>query len=123
MSSCIKMKFDKFHNKSFLFSILSNKDHLPKANGYLLLRIIIQELKVASATFKQARCLLESRKKRPFFSSLRKQHQLKKIQLVTFSLWVHFLECFFCITFMQNNHTLSIMGMAIPYSSFISLPK
>jgi hypothetical protein len=31
----MKMKFDKFHNKSFLFSILSNKDHLPKANGYL----------------------------------------------------------------------------------------
>ncbi len=35
------MKFDKFQNKSFLFSILSNKDHLPKANGYLLPRMII----------------------------------------------------------------------------------
>jgi hypothetical protein len=39
------MKFDKFHNKSFLFSILTNKDHLPKANGYLLPRIIIQRIK------------------------------------------------------------------------------
>src|SRR4051812_2998807 len=100
MSSCIKMKLNKSHNKIFLFSILSNKDHLPKANGYLLPRIIIQELKVASATVQQARCLPKSRKKRPFFSSLRKKHQLKKIQLVTFSLWVHFLDCFFCITYM-----------------------
>ena len=45
MSSCIKMKFDKFENKSFLFSILSNKDHLPKENGYLLPRMIIQRIK------------------------------------------------------------------------------
>jgi len=58
---------EKILHVNILFSILSNKDHLPKANGYLLPRIIIQELKVASATVQQARCLPLIKKKTPVF--------------------------------------------------------